>query len=58
MYVNDGNILACGASYEAVNSRLQYAYTECEDWLTRVGLGIKPNKTELIYFVRPCSRTE
>ena len=58
MYVDDGNILACGASYEAVNSCLQYAYAECEDWLTRAGLGIEPNKTELIYFVRPHSRTE
>jgi Reverse transcriptase (RNA-dependent DNA polymerase) len=58
MYVDNGLLFACGASYDAVNQRLRDAYSECDLWLTRSGLGIEPEKSELIYFARPRSTIE
>jgi Reverse transcriptase (RNA-dependent DNA polymerase) len=58
MYVDDSLIFACSASYDTVDCCLHSAYVECEEWLTHLGLGIKPNKTELIYFAKLCSTAD
>jgi Reverse transcriptase (RNA-dependent DNA polymerase) len=50
MYVDDGNLFACGATFTDVTSRLRSAYRECWDWLHLSGLAIEPDKTEVIFF--------
>jgi hypothetical protein len=50
MYIDDGAILACGCSYKAVENALWDNYTTCVEWITRAGLSVEPNKTELIFF--------
>jgi len=50
MYVDDGNILAWGASYHLVRTRLVARYAECLAWLERAGLTIDGGKTEAIFY--------
>ena len=50
MYVDDGNILAWGASYHLVRTRLIIRYTECLAWLKKAGLAINDGKTEAIFY--------
>ena len=50
MYVDDGNILAWGASYQLVHTRLIARYAECLAWLERAGLTIDGGKTEAIFY--------
>ena len=50
MYVDDGNILAWGASYHLVRTRLVARYAECLAWLERAGLTIDKGKTEAIFY--------
>jgi len=53
MYVDDGIIFAYAKEWPEVNHQLRTRYTECQDWLRRSNLACKPDKTELIYFIRP-----
>jgi hypothetical protein len=50
MYVDDGNILAWGASYNLVRARLITRYVECLAWLEKAGLTIDGGKTEAIFY--------
>jgi hypothetical protein len=50
MYVDDGNLFACGTDFSVVTDRLRLAYCKCWDWLHRAGLAIEPDKTEVIFF--------
>jgi hypothetical protein len=50
MYIDDGNILACGENYNNIISLLCSAYRVCWDWLTHAGLKIEPDKMEAIFF--------
>ncbi len=55
MYIDDGAIFACGCSWSDIKASLQRGYATCLDWLTRAGLKVEPDKTELIYF-RKCRK--
>ena len=50
MYVDDGNIMVWGPSYQLVRSRLVARFTECLAWLERAGLSIDSRKTEAIFY--------
>ena len=50
MYVDDGNLFACGSDFSEVTNRLRSAYLDCWNWLHRAGLAIEPDKTEVIFF--------
>ena len=50
MYVDDGNLFACGTDFPEVTLRLRSAYLDCWNWLHRAGLAIEPDKTEVIFF--------
>ena len=50
MYVDDGAIFACGREWGDVEEAMQSGYATCAKWLTRAGLNIEPDKTELIFF--------
>jgi hypothetical protein len=50
MYVDDGNLFACGTDFAQVSNRLRLAYRECWDWLHKAGLAIEPDKTEVTFF--------
>jgi reverse transcriptase-like protein len=50
MYIDDGNLFACGTSYLEVTDHLCLAYWDCWNWLNRASLAIKPDKTEVIFF--------
>ena len=50
MYVDDGNLFACGSDFSEVTNHLCSAYNDCWSWLNRAGLSIEPDKTEVIFF--------
>jgi hypothetical protein len=50
MYVDDGNLFACGTDFDEVTARLRHAYLDCWNWLNRAGLAIEPDKPEVIFF--------
>ena len=50
MYVDDGNLFACGTDFSQVVTHLRKAYRVCWDWLHKAGLNIEPDKTEVIFF--------
>jgi len=50
MYVDDGAIFACGREWGDIEEAMQSGYATCAEWLTRAGLNIEPDKTELIFF--------
>src|SRR6266446_1000561 len=52
MYIDDGAILACGETWDEVESSLKKAYSSCALWLHRAGLKVEPDKTEVMYFRR------
>src|SRR6266478_3773764 len=52
MYIDDGAILACGKTWDKVESSLKKAYSSCALWLHRAGLKVEPDKTEVMYFRR------
>jgi len=53
MYVDDGIIFAHAKEWPEVNRQLRLRYTECQDWLRHSNLACEPDKTELIYFIKP-----
>lgn len=52
MYVDDGVLFACGTQWSEVAGTLSSHYTDRVDWLTRAGLAIESDKTELLFFKR------
>jgi len=50
MFIDDGNILALGPSYQIITKTLIARYSECLDWLHKVGLSIESEKTEVIFY--------
>ena len=56
MYVDDGVLVACAETWDGVTKLLRARYAVCLDWLTRAGLAIEPDKTELLFFRKPGSR--
>lgn len=56
MYIDDGAIFACGDNWEKIEATMRDEYSACLDWLTRAGLNIEPDKTELIFFRKPRER--
>jgi hypothetical protein len=50
MYVDDGVIFACGKEWADIQNTMRFGYSECAEWLTRAGLNIEPDKTELLFF--------
>jgi hypothetical protein len=58
MYVDDGALLACGATWAEVAEALSTRYAICVDWLTRAGLAVEPDKTEVLFFRRRRERDD
>ena len=60
MYVDDGMLFACTSEWAEVQSLLRDRYSVCEEWLSRAGLSIEPDKTEAIFFQKPwsCKQSE
>jgi hypothetical protein len=52
MYIDDGAIFACGREWNDIEKAMRDKYAECAAWLTKAGLNIEPEKTELIFFRR------
>ena len=50
MYIDDGVIFACGHEWRQIEDTMRKGYSECAEWLTRAGLNIEPDKSELIFF--------
>jgi Reverse transcriptase (RNA-dependent DNA polymerase)/Endonuclease-reverse transcriptase len=50
MYIDDGVIFACGREWKQIEDTIRKGYTECAEWLTRAGLNIEPDKSELLFF--------
>jgi hypothetical protein len=50
MYIDDGVIFACGPTWAEIESTMRSGYRDCVDWLTKAGLNIEPDKSELIFF--------
>jgi len=58
MYIDDGVIFACGKSWERVETEMRERYRECEEWLTRAGLNVESDKSELLFFKKRRERDE
>ena len=58
MYIDDGVIFACGQTWEQIESTMRDSYRECIEWLTRAGLNVEPDKSELIFFKKRRERDE
>jgi hypothetical protein len=50
MFVDDSNIFMWAPTYQLLALKLRDYYTDCYDWCLRVGLTIKPEKTEVLFF--------
>ena len=50
LYVDDGGIIAAGATYRLAIQKTAMRYEEISDWLRRCGLRTNPEKCELIIF--------
>jgi len=50
MYIDDGAIFTCGRKWRDAAHALRGCYTACVEWLTRAGLNVGPDKTELMFF--------
>ena len=50
MYIDDGVIFACGKDWERIETTMRDGYSECVEWLSRAGLNVEPDKTELLFF--------
>ena len=57
MYIDDGAIFACGRDWEQIEDTMRKGYGECAEWLTRAGLNIEPDKSELIFFRKRGEKT-
>ena len=52
MYIDNGAIFACGWDWDDVANILRERYVRCVEWLTKAGLKVELDKTELIFFKR------
>ena len=50
MYIDDGVVFACGRDWKSIEATMRKGYAECAEWLTRAGLKVEPDKTELLFF--------
>ena len=50
LYVDDGGIIAAGATFESAIQKVAKHYEDVTDWLLRNGLRTDPDKCELIVF--------
>jgi hypothetical protein len=50
MYIDDSIIFACGHSWKEIENTMHNGYMTCTEWLTRAGLNVEPDKTELLFF--------
>ena len=50
MYIDDGVVFACGRNWKSIETTMCKGYAECTEWLTRAGLKVEPDKTELLFF--------
>jgi ribonuclease HI len=50
MYIDDGAIFACGRKWKDVEGAMRNCYAVCVEWLTRAGLNVEPEKSELLFF--------
>jgi hypothetical protein len=53
MYIDNGLLFTCAETWDDVSTLLQSRYSVCADWLSKVGLAIEPEKTELMFFQKP-----
>ena len=53
LYVDDGCIFAASETFSGVITKLQRLASLCGEWLTRVGLCIDSEKSELLFFHPP-----
>jgi hypothetical protein len=53
MYMDDGLLFACAETWDDIAKLLRARYSVCVEWLTRSGLAIEPEKTELLFFQKP-----
>jgi hypothetical protein len=53
MYMDNGLLFACAEEWEDITKLLQARYSVCVEWLTRSGLAIESDKTELLFFQKP-----
>ena len=58
MYIDDGAIFACGRNWDDIEATMRCGYSACADWLTRAGLKVEPDKTEVIFFRKRMEKTE
>ena len=58
MYIDDGVIFACGREWEHIESTMREGYRDCVEWLSRAGLNVEPDKTELLFFKKRMERTD
>jgi hypothetical protein len=56
MYMDDGLLFACAEEWDNVTKLLQARYSVCVEWLTRLGLAVEADKTELLFFQKPYER--
>jgi hypothetical protein len=57
MYIDDGVVFACGHSWEEIEITMRNGYNICTEWLTRAGLNVEPDKTELLFFKKSRDRS-
>jgi hypothetical protein len=57
MYIDDGAIFACGREWSEIENAMRERYVTCVEWLTRAGLNVEPEKTELIFFKKQREKT-
>jgi hypothetical protein len=53
-----GDIFARGNSRQRIEATMREGYSSCLEWLTRVGLNVEPDKTELFFFKKRRERSE
>ena len=53
MYIDDGAIFAYRNTWVDIEDTMRNGYSECLNWLTRAGLNVEPDKSELIFFRKP-----
>ncbi len=58
LYVDDGAVVASGATYRNAAGRAAQAYERVTDWLRRCGLSTDPDKLEFIMFFNPRCHSE
>jgi hypothetical protein len=56
-YIDDGLLFACAENWDDVSTLLRARYSVCADWLSKVSLAIKPEKTELMFSRNPMNIT-